>query len=294
MTRVSYLIRESFVNMRRNLLVVVAAVLAVFVSLTLALSALMVSELFRVNTLQWQEGTHVIVFLRDTRDGIGLEAHQSLLREILDFDAVEGAAYVDKAGAYEEFSEMFANTPSIIREIDPSVLPASIRIKLKDIKKYRDIEFRLADDAAVREIVAPGETIERLAKFSTAIDVGGLSLAIVQGVAAVVLISNTIRMAIYARREEVSIMKLVGASNWFIRIPFLIEGMLEGVLGAGMAVLTVTFLRRWVSSFDGDLDIFQLVISDDYFYRWSLLFLLFGALAGVVGSAIGLRRFLKD
>jgi cell division transport system permease protein len=293
-TRVSYLIRESFVNMRRNLLVVVAAVLAVFVSLTLALSALMVSELFRVNTLQWQEGTHVIVFLRDTRDGIGLEAHQSLLREILDFDAVEGAAYVDKAGAYEEFSEMFANTPSIIREIDPSVLPASIRIKLKDIKKYRDIEFRLADDAAVREIVAPGETIERLAKFSTAIDVGGLSLAIVQGVAAVVLISNTIRMAIYARREEVSIMKLVGASNWFIRIPFLIEGMLEGVLGAGMAVLTVTFLRRWVSSFDGDLDIFQLVISDDYFYRWSLLFLLFGALAGVVGSAIGLRRFLKD
>ena len=294
MTRVSYLIRESFVNMRRNLLVVVAAVLAVFVSLALALSALMVSELFRVNTLQWQEGTHVIVFLRDTRDGIGLEAHQSLLREILDFDAVEGAAYVDKAGAYEEFSEMFANTPSIIREIDPSVLPASIRIKLKDIKKYRDIEFRLAGDAAVRQIVAPGETIERLAKFSTAIDVGGLSLAIVQGVAAVVLISNTIRMAIYARREEVSIMKLVGASNWFIRIPFLIEGMLEGVLGAGMAVLTVTFLRRWVSSFDGDLDIFQLVISDDYFYRWSLLFLLFGALAGVVGSAIGLRRFLKD
>jgi len=293
-TRVSYLIRESFVNMRRNLLVVVAAVLAVFVSLALALSALMVSELFRVNTLQWQEGTHVIVFLRDTRDGIGLEAHQSLLREILDFDAVEGAAYVDKAGAYEEFSEMFANTPSIIREIDPSVLPASIRIKLKDIKKYRDIEFRLAGDAAVRQIVAPGETIERLAKFSTAIDVGGLSLAIVQGVAAVVLISNTIRMAIYARREEVSIMKLVGASNWFIRIPFLIEGMLEGVLGAGMAVLTVTFLRRWVSSFDGDLDIFQLVISDDYFYRWSLLFLLFGALAGVVGSAIGLRRFLKD
>ena len=294
MTRISYLIRESLVNMRRNLLVVVAAVLAVFVSLALALSALMVSELFRVNTLQWQEGTHVIVFLRDTRDGIGLEAHQSLLREILDFDVVEGAVYVDKAGAYEEFSEMFANTPSIIREIDPSVLPASIRIKLNDIKRYSDIEFRLAGDAAVRQIVAPGETIERLARFSTAIDVGGLSLAVVQGVAAVVLISNTIRMAIYARREEVSIMKLVGASNWFIRIPFLIEGMLEGVLGAGMAVLTVTFLRRWISRFDGDLDIFQLVVSDGYFYRWSLLFLLFGALAGVVGSAIGLRRFLKD
>lgn len=293
MTRTMYLVRESLVNMQRNVLVVIAAVLAVFVSLALALSALMVSELFRVNTLQWQEGTHVIVFLRDSKDGIGLEAHQSLLGEILEFDVVESAAYVDKAGAFQEFSDMFANTPSIIREIDPSVLPASIRIKLNDITRYQDIEFRLAGDAAVRQIVAPGETIERLANFSTAVNVGGLSLAIVQGVAAIVLISNTIRMAIYARREEVSIMKLVGASNWFIRVPFLVEGMLEGLLGAGLAVVTVAFLRRWVSGFDGDLDIFQLVISDGYFYRWSLLFLFFGALAGVAGSALGLRRFLK-
>ena len=293
MTRATYLLRESLVNMRRNLLVVLAAVLAVFVSLALALSALMVSELFRVNTLQWQEGTHVIVFLRDTRDGIAPEAHLALLGEIRDFDVVETASYVDKAGAFEEFTEMFANTPSIIREIDPSVLPASIRIKLNDITRYQDIDHRLAGDAAVRQIVAPGETIERLAKFSTAVNVGGLSLAVVQGVAAIVLISNTIRMAIYARREEVSIMKLVGASNWFIRIPFLVEGMLEGVAGAGLAVVTVAFLRRWVSRFDGDLDIFQLVISDGYFYRWSLLFLVFGALAGIAGSALGLRRFLK-
>lgn len=293
MTRALYLVRESLVNMQRNVLVVIAAVLAVFVSLALALSALMVSELFRVNTVQWQEGTHVIVFLRDSKDGIGLEAHQSLLGEILEFDVVETAVYVDKAGAFQEFSEMFANTPSIIREIDPSVLPASIRIKLNDITRYQDIDFRLAGDAAVRQIVAPGETIERLANFSTAVNVGGLSLAVVQGVAAIVLISNTIRMAIYARREEVSIMKLVGASNWFIRVPFLIEGMLEGLLGAGLAVVTVAFLRRWVSGFDGDLDIFQLVISNGYFYRWSLLFLFFGALAGIAGSALGLRRFLK-
>lgn len=293
MTRATYLIRESLVNMRRNLLVVLAAVLAVFVSLALALSALMVSELFRVNTLQWQEGTHVIVFLRDTRDGIAPEAHLALLGEVLEFDVVETASYVDKSGAYDEFSEMFANTPSIIREIDPSVLPASIRIKLNDITRYQEIDHRLAGDAAVRQIVAPGETIERLANFSTAVNVGGLSLAVVQGIAAIVLISNTIRMAIYARREEVSIMKLVGASNWFIRIPFLVEGMLEGLAGAGLAVVTVAFLRRWVSRFDGDLDIFQLVISDGYFYRWSLLFLLFGALAGIAGSALGLRRFLK-
>lgn len=293
MTRATYLIRESLVNMQRNLLVVLAAVLAVFVSLALALSALMVSELFRVNTLQWQEGTHVIVFLRDTRDGIAPEAHLALLGEVLEFDVVETASYVDKSGAYDEFSEMFANTPSIIREIDPSVLPASIRIKLNDITRYQEIDHRLAGDAAVRQIVAPGETIERLANFSTAVNVGGLSLAVVQGIAAIVLISNTIRMAIYARREEVSIMKLVGASNWFIRVPFLVEGMLEGLAGAGLAVVTVAFLRRWVSRFDGDLDIFQLVISDGYFYRWSLLFLLFGALAGVAGSALGLRRFLK-
>ena len=293
MSRVSFLLREALVNMRRNLLMVTGGVLAVFVSLALALGALVLSEVVRVNTLQWQEGTHVIVFLKDTRDGISLETQLALREQIETWDVVSETEFVDKEGAYAEFQEMFANTPSIVREIDPTVLPASIRIKLVDLTEYRNVTFRLVDDPAVREVVSPGESIESLARLSRVLNVLGIGLAIVQGGAAVVLISNTIRMAIYARREEVGIMKLVGASNWFIRVPFLVEGMLQGILGAGLAVLAVAIARSQLSRVDADLELFQLVVADSFFLQRAVLFVLFGALAGIGGSALGLRRFLK-
>ncbi len=292
MTRLVYFVREALVNMRRNLLVVIGAVLAVFVSLALALGALLVNEIVRVNTLQWQEGTHVIVFLKDTRDGISLESQLALLEQVGGWDSVASTEFVDKQAAFEEFKELFANT-SIVRQVDPSVLPASIRIRLNDITDYRDITLRLIDEPAVRDVASPGESIDRLSNLSSVLNWLGLGLAIIQGAAAVVLISNTIRMAIYARREEVAVMRLVGASNWFIRIPFLVEGMIEGVVGAGLAVLFVWIAKNRLGGVDNSIDLFQLDVGNAFFLRWAVLFLLFGALAGIAGSALGLRRFLK-
>lgn len=292
MTRLVYFVREALVNMRRNLLVVIGAVLAVFVSLALALGALMVNEIVRVNTLQWQEGTHVIVFLKDTRDGISLDSQLALLEQVGGWDSVASTEFVDKQAAFEEFKELFANT-SIVRQVDPSVLPASIRIRLNDITDYRDITLRLIDEPAVRDVASPGESIDRLSNLSSVLNWLGLGLAIIQGAAAVVLISNTIRMAIYARREEVAVMRLVGASNWFIRIPFLVEGMIEGVVGAGLAVLFVWIAKNRLGGVDNSIDLFQLDVGNAFFLRWAVLFLLFGALAGIAGSALGLRRFLK-
>ena len=205
-------------------MVVSGAVLAVFVSLFLAFGALAVQELVGTNTEQWQDGTHVIVFLKDARDGISLDAQVALRSEIDAWDLVESTEYVDKLGAFKEFKELFPNSP-VVDNIDPDVLPASIRVRLEDSTRYREVVFNLIDQPAVLEVVAPGESIENISQLSRVLNWLGFGLASVQGIAAVVLISNTIRMAIYARREEVSIMRLVGASNWFIRIPFLIEGI---------------------------------------------------------------------
>lgn len=293
MTRLSYLVREALINMRRNALVVTGAVLAVFVSLALALSALVVNELVRENTVQWRDGVHIIVWLKDAQQGITTESHLELLEEIQGFDEVEEAFYVDKLAAFQEFQRIFADQPTVVENTDPSRLPASIRIKLLDLEEYRNVQFRLIGQAPVREVQSPGQAIENLSSLSNVLNLIGFGLAIVQAAAAVVLISNTIRMAIYARREEVAVMKLVGASNWFIRIPFLIEGMLEGVIGAALAVGIVFLFRNQLADVDGALQLFQLTVSDGFFLRWSVLFLLFGATAGVLGSALGLRRFLK-
>lgn len=295
MSRIAYLLREAIVNMGRNALVVVGAILAVFVSLTLAFSALVLNELVKANTLQWQDGVHVIVWLKDeVRDGVTFEAQMGLLDQVNEWEEVESASFVDKAEAYQEFQEMFASNPAMLENVNPAILPASIRIKLNNIEQYRAIQLRLIDQPVVKEVTSPGESIEQLADLSSVLNMIGVVLAIIQGASAVVLISNTIRMAIYARREEIGIMKLVGASNWFIRVPFVLEGMLQGFVGALFAVAMVFFARTRLESIDDTIGLFDFRVADAFFWRWTVLFLLFGALAGFLGSALGLRRYLKE
>jgi cell division transport system permease protein len=295
MSRISYLLREAMVNMGRNALVVVGAILAVFVSLTLAFSALVLNEVVKANTLQWQDGVHVIVWLKDeVRDGVTFEAQMGLLDQVNGWEEVETASFVDKAEAYQEFQEMFASNPAMLENVNPAILPASIRIKLNDIEQYRSVQLRLIDQPVVKEVTSPGESIEQLADLSNVLNTIGIVLAVVQGGSAIVLISNTIRMAIYARREEIGIMKLVGASNWFIRVPFVIEGMLQGFVGALFAVIMVFFARSRLESVDDAIGLFDFTVADSFFWRWTILFLLFGALAGFLGSALGVRRYLRE
>jgi len=294
-SRIAYLLREALVNMGRNALVVVGAILAVFVSLTLAFSALVLNELVKANTLQWQDGVHVIVWLKDeVRDGVTFEAQMGLLDEVNGWEEVDTASFVGKAEAYQEFQEMFASNPAMLENVNPAILPASIRIKLNNIEEYRGVQLRLIDQPVVKEVTSPGESIEQLADLSNVLNMIGVVLAIVQGASAVVLISNTIRMAIYARREEIGIMKLVGASNWFIRVPFVLEGMLQGFVGALFAVVMVFFARTRLEGIDDTIGLFDFQVADSFFWRWTILFLLFGALAGFLGSALGVRRYLRE
>lgn len=289
MQRAWYLITEAFTSLRRNILVVVAAVLAVFVSLALAFGALVFNELVRRNTLQWQEGNHIIVWLKDD---VGQGSHLEMLSQVLAYDEVKEAVYFDKAQAFVEFRDLFSDQPALLETVDPALLPASIRIELTDIDLYQDVEFRLLGEPAVRDITVQGDAIERLLSVTRVLSAIGLGLVILLGAAAIVLIANTIRMAIYARREEVGIMKLVGAGNWFIRIPFLLEGVIEGLIGGALAVGAVVAGHYFLGQVPTDFIIgFQ--VDGDFLIRWGILFLLFGALAGLVGSGLGLRRFLK-
>lgn len=295
MNRIAFLTREALVNLRRNALVVMGAVLAVFISLSLAFGALVLNELLRINTLAWQEGTHVVAFLNDPDQG-GLDpaGQRALMDEIAGWEQVENIRYVDKAGAFEEFQTLFSDRPDFVESIDPSILPASYRIELTDIELYRDLGFQLQELPAVREVRSFGEQIDQLSTLSNVLNVLGLGLAFVLGGSAVILIANTIRMAIYARRDEVSIMKLVGASNWFIRIPFVLEGLIEGVVGAGMAVLTVWVASQNLRGIGDSIQLLRFNIEDAFFLRWGILFLLFGAAAGVLGSLLGLSRYLRE
>lgn len=297
MSRVAFLVREALVNLRRNILVVTGAVLAVFISLGLAFGALAVNELVRLNTVAWQEGVHVIVWLNDAgRDGVPSDSHEALLTEVQDWDEVASAYYVDKSAAYEEYLEIFGNDPDMIEALEnPAVLPTSIRIELSDIDLYQTVEFRLQQQPQlVQKISSAAQEIEQISAVSSVLNFLGIGLSIVLGASAVILIANTIRLAIYARRDEVSIMKLVGASNWFIRVPFLLEGLIEGLVGASLAVFAVWVAGQNLAGAAEGIQLVNLQIPNAFFLRWGIVFLLFGAAAGVIGSLLGLSRYLRE
>ena len=295
MNRILFLIREAFTGLRRNLLIVAGAVLAVFFSLFLAFGALVVNEILRLNTIAWQEGVHVIAFLWDEgQSGVPVDGHQILLDEVRGWDETKDAFYVSKSEAWLEYQELFAGQEELL-EIDPTILPASIRIELVDITLHESVKFRLQQQTqTVRQVSTAGPQIEQLENVSNVLNVLGIGLAIVLGLSAVVQIANTIRLAIYARRDEVSIMKLVGASNWFIRVPFLLEGMIEGLVGAVSAVFVVWLGASWLADAFIDFPLVRLQVSLDFFVQRGLLILLFGAVAGIVGSMLGLSRYLRD
>lgn len=297
MSRVGFLLREALISLRRNILVVTGAVLAVFISLGLAFGALAVNELVRVNTIAWQQGVHVIVWLNDAgRDGVPSDAHQTLLAEVQSWEEVENAFYVDKSAAYEEFLEIFGDDPDMVDALEnPAALPTSIRIELADIDLYQSVEFRLQQQPQlVQSISSAAQEIEQISAVSNVLNFLGIGLSIVLGASAVILIANTIRLAIYARRDEVSIMKLVGASNWFIRIPFLLEGLIEGLVGASLAVFAVWVAGRNLATAAEGIPLINLQIPNAFFLRWGVVFLLFGAAAGVLGSVLGLSRYLRE
>lgn len=295
MSRFAFLAREAFINLRRNALVVTGAVLAVFISLTLAFGALVLNELLRINTLAWQEGTHVVAFLNDPdQGGLDPSGQRALMTEIGQWEQIQNIRYVDKAEAFVEFQTLFSDRPDFVESIDPSILPASYRIELTSIDLYRDVVFQLRTLPAVREVRSFGEQIDQLSSLSSVLNFLGLGLALVLGASAVILIANTIRMAIYARRDEVSIMKLVGASNWFIRVPFLLEGLIEGILGAGLAVLTVWIASQNLRGVGDSIQLLRFNIEDVFFLRWGIIFILFGAAAGVLGSLLGLSKYLRE
>tara|TARA_B100000686_G_C16559901_1_gene847189 strand:+ start:27 stop:902 length:876 start_codon:yes stop_codon:yes gene_type:complete len=281
-----YVFREAVNNIQRNGLVVLGAVLAVFVSLFLTFGTLIFGEIARVNTLQWSNDVRVIAFLRD--DFSNAEA---LLSEIEQWDEVEEIFFVDKAAAYEEALQMFADDPATRRvfEENPQIAPRSIRVRAVDLSHYEAIEQRLRNSPGVEEVISAGEAVDQIVAIRDGLRVFFWILAAALGVAAVALIANTIHMAIYARREELEIMRLVGAGSWYVRTPFWVEGMIEGLVGAGLAVAVAYGLYDLaVDNLQGGIQFVDLEVSRDFLRKRSVLFLGVGLAVGFVGSSISL------
>ena len=288
MTSLAYMFKEAFNNLGRNALVVLGAILAVFISLTLTFGTLVFGEIVRVNTLQWAEDVRVIAYLQDDMTA---EATAELQNTVAGWPQVAEVSYVSKQGAFEEGLILFSNNEALLRVLkeSPDLLPASLRVQPVDPEEYDRIVIQLESTPGVKEVQSAGDAIDAMIALRDGLQIMFWLLAVALGVAAVALIANTIHMAIYARREEIEIMRLVGASNWFVRTPFLIEGALEGLIGGALAVTFIVVAQQLAVDRLSELpDWINLAIQNDFILRQGALVLLFGVAAGLVGSSLSL------
>lgn len=294
--RVEHLVGEATTNLRRNTLLVVGAVLAVFISLLLGFLALVVGQVARNTVNAWGDDVQIVAFLHDDPGSAG---HVALQNQVNTWDEVDELRYVSKAQALEEFRRIFPRYERLSQELTADTLPASIRIKLADPADHDLVVERFEQLEEVQRVLSPAEIVDNWLKLSRILNSVMLALGVALGISAIVLISNTVRMAIYARRDEISIMKLVGASNWFVRAPFVVEGMIEGLVGGLVAVaagwVAYVLFRRGLSTGTNALgvDWLQTELSPGFLWGRGLLILAFGGLTGAIGSFLGLRKYLR-
>jgi cell division transport system permease protein len=188
---------------------------------------------------------------------------------------------------------MFANSPDLVGSVEPKDLPPSYRVVPKRAEFVDVVGGRFEKRPGVKEVVFARDVVDTLLKVTRALQIGIVSVAGVLLLSAVLLILNTIQMAIFARRREVAVMKLVGATNWFIRIPFMLEGMVQGIVGATAAFAVVALVRNLLAGAVGANTLGNQLLPPAGDVVGTGLFVLFaGAAIGAVGSAFAVRRFL--
>ena len=285
-----YVVRETASNLRRNLLMTAAAVLTVAVSLSLVGGALLLKQGVSKASLQWRGGVELSVFMLPEATP---EQSQAVERELSQMPEVKEFKYVDQNAAFEEFKQMFANSPDLVESVEPKDLPPSYRVVPKEAEFVDVVGGRFENRPGVKEVVFARDVVDTLLKVTRALQIGIVSVAGVLLLSAVLLILNTIQMAIFARRREVAVMKLVGATNWFIRIPFMLEGMVQGIVGATAAFGVVALVRNLLAGAVGENTLGnQLLPPTSDVVGTGVFVLVAGAAIGAIGSAFAVRRFL--
>ncbi len=288
-----YVIRETGVNLRRNLLMTVAAVITMAVSLTLIAAALLMQQAINKASVQWRGGVELSIFLQPN---VTPNQQQAVGHQLGTMQEVKNVRYVDKPAAYGEFKQMFANTPDLVNSLSVNDMPPSYRVVPTKAEDVNAIGERFKSQPGVKEVVYAKDVISSILKdFSTRHNVA-IVLAIAAFVGAIALIVNTIQLAIFARRREIAVMKVVGATNWFIRIPFMLEGMIQGMLGALVAFGISFIFRGTIASLASSGPLVggtSLYVTSTEAIWTGVVILIVGALIGALGSAFAVRRFLS-
>ena len=304
MSSIFYFFRESLTGFTRNLSTTLGSIITIFLSL-LIIGIFCVGGAVVNNVVSSVENqVSITCYVAD-------EAEQDQIDEVMDYirnlPDVQNVSFTTKDQALEDFSSTTSNS-NIVDQLDgQNPLPASIEVELQDAQQVETIAQEIASYAPFQEICDEDDpadaansleygqqTVDRLFQLTNAVRIIGIVLVALLIFIAFIFINNTIRLAILARRREIAIMRLVGASNGFIRGPFLAEGALHALIGAALAIGIMEVLRNIVlPRITAALPWLPLQIDLSLFLLIYAALVVAGLLIGLFGSLLAMRRYLK-
>ncbi len=301
--RFKYVLSEVMVGLWRNVTMTIAMIITMAVSLTLlGASLLLYKQVDRMKAV-YNEEVEVSMFFSaegaTPEEKFATPEQRSAIESQLDSDPlVDHYSFEDKDAAYEKFKVLFASTPDLVELTKSESLPESYRVKLIDPNTFEQFEAKyqrfIGPEGGLELILDQKKLLEKVFTVLGSLQKLALIIAIVQGVAALMLVINTIQVAAYSKRREVSVMKLVGASNWFIQAPFVLEAVAAGLIGAIIAYGTLVLAKIYI--FDGALEPLTAVLTPVPWLHVNLMLPILAAAGALVSSITGwfaLRFYIK-
>ncbi len=288
-----YVARETGGNLRRNLVMTLSAIVTMAVSLSALGGVLIMRQAINKASIQWRGGVEMAIFLDPN---VTANESTAIGKELSSTPGVKKFHFVDKAQAYQEFKEIFGSNNDIVGVLHVSDMPPSYRVVPTRAQDIAELGRQFQGQQGVLKVSYAQQEIDSLLHQFHQLRTLGVFLAVGVMVGAVALIVNTIQLAIFARRREVAVMKLVGATNWFIRIPFMLEGLIHGIAGAVIAFAVTYGVRNTIASFVGSETVLgtrELFVTSHEAILTGVVLLVVGALVGMLGSAFAVRRFLS-
>ncbi len=294
--RLDYVLKETGSNLVRNLTLTLASLLTVAIALAFVAVSYLIGTGINQSFLGLRSDVQMFVYMNPSATQ---EQIDSVNTSLQDNPQVESVTFLDQDATYEEFKRLFADQPDFVESINPEELPQSFRVKptSTDADVVSAVGTEFENMTGVYRVEYAEEYARQVQKSLTTLNswvrIFGVALIFVS----VLLIFNTIRTAVFARRREIEVMRLVGASNWFIRLPFMTEGMVQGVLGAAAAAgLTWGFDALWKRNFVNQVSfelLNQIKWTGGDLWKAVIMILLVGAITGAIGSGIAVGRYLR-
>jgi cell division transport system permease protein len=301
--RSAFVFQEIWIGLRRNLTMTIALIVVVAISLSLLGTGLLFVKQVDNTRTYWQSKVEVSIYLCDSTSpnptckasGPASDAdRQKIMATLTAMPQVQHVYYVSQTAAYGEFKQYFANDPSMVSSVTTGDIPDSFQVKLVDPSAdYGVVSSAVQGATGVDTVINDMTILDKFYNLLNAARNAVVIIALILIVAATLLVANTIRLSAFNRRRETSIMRLVGASNFYIQLPFLLEGIFAGLFGwlmaAGMLVAVKSLLLGNLQQYFS----YNVGLSTADLVEVIVLAMCVGVLLTGVTSFLTLRRYLR-